>query len=136
MVKGDNDELKVLGVIFVAAIIIVALYIFLKALFIIGIVAILAGVFIFVYGAIERNTAVAFWGAVIFIGGAAVSIIGYAGVDFFENTPTGQTLLDGSNKVIESGTETADHIANSYKSQAEITSAIQNSVLESVNRSG
>jgi len=134
MTNGENDRLKVSGILFIAALAIILLYLIFKTILFVGVIAMIGAIALIIYGVHEGESALVFWSFVIFIAGLLLAVLGYNGVSFFEDNPVGQDLLESSENIVGTGADTAEAIINAAKIEQGILDEVTDQTLEALNQ--
>ncbi len=120
MSKNSDSEkgIIVLGMIIGGIFVIYFISLILSML---GKIAIFAGIVAFIFGVATKNIEIGGFGVAIFFAGLLFTSIGTVGLNFFEENPTGKTLLDSSTAVVD--TSTKAYIQTS-EAKAEVRKAV------------
>jgi dolichyl-phosphate-mannose--protein O-mannosyl transferase len=119
MGRNNDDEMKAFLVIFAIAVCIVVLYFLLKLAVVIGLVGFVCCAILLIWGLRENDSTFLTIGGIGILASLLLFFVGLAGTHFFEQTETGQTLLNGSNTVIDSGVTAYATVADMKVSEAE-----------------
>lgn len=100
--KGQARNDQGLAILIVAFVVIgvLILYFLSKMLFTVGIALILISIFLIIMGFASEEDNLIWIGLIVLLIAIILTTIGYTGISFFENNPTGKNLLDGANTVV------------------------------------
>ena len=124
MAKRNNSGVGIiLLAIFVAAGLIA--YFVSKILLTLGFILIITSIFLIVIGASQDNN-LALFGIRLLVVGMIFAVVGYAGVTFFEQNPTGMNLLDTANTVVNITKGTVETYGEIGKIQTQVLQNVTN----------
>lgn len=111
--RQDNGGVIIIVIaLFVAGILF--LYFLSKTLFAIGIAITFVSLVLFFSGmGMEEETLIKI-GIIGFVIGVILAIFGYAGINFFENNPTGKNLLESANTIVNTTKEGIQTYQNTF----------------------
>jgi len=103
MAKNDNGLGIIILAVFAGAVF--ALYFLSKILFALGLMLIVGSIFFLIAGHTSRDSAFNTIGIIMLVVGVIFAGVGHEGITFFEENPTGRSLLDTSNVIADTAKE-------------------------------
>ena len=97
--QNDNSGL-VIAILAIFVGIIFALYFLSHIIFWIGVSCLVISLILFLVGFSSQEEEFIIIGLVLLMVGVVFLFVGNAGINFFENNPTGKNMLDGANTVV------------------------------------
>ena len=108
MRQTNADNSAAVGVMAFIVIAIVILYFIFKMLLVVGIGIALISFVLMLFGFGYEEEQLIVIGIIGLLIGIVLALIGYTGVNFFENNPTGKNILEGANTAINITKENAN----------------------------
>ncbi|MCK5630004.1 MAG: hypothetical protein KAI26_05275 [Nanoarchaeota archaeon] len=103
MAKNDNGLGIIILAVFAGAVF--ALYFLSKIAFVLGLMLIVGSIFLLVMGHTSQESTFSEIGVILLVVGLIFAGVGHGGITFFEENPTGRSLLDTSNVIADTAKE-------------------------------